>query len=470
MASSIITSIVTGGVNNHATVSEEANAYATDFITQGIVGAIGNTIGIAPCTGGFGISQSTSPAMTVDVNIGRAYVSGTPSGQSSQVLRARMSATYTGYIINSNASGSTKYDWIYLKLDPTTSANPGAAADDVISLYTSRSTSNASDNGTPPTYGIPLAVITVTNGASSIVNGNITDKRTNTTITPGNISVSGLVNTGDLQLRSISLETIKGDTQPNCVVSGCIWTGDAYASTRVASMTSGVVYINGKRLTVSAVVSRTFTASKDVYVDLLDNGDNTAIPVYTDATTNAASPSLAANSIRLAIVVVGASNIASVASINQGQIAKVLPIASNISYTVSDSLGNLICPRPGQNILAHRTQKGGAQGSITTMVDLTGQSAIVTVPEGRTVRITAGNALVSTVALDRGSLDIYEDGGSIYQSIQKCPGTDSLMITAEVYSTPSAGTHTYKVRASRISGTGTLTYGASPSFMAVELV
>ena len=32
------------------------------------------------------------------------------------------------------------------------------------------------------------------------------------------------------------------------VASGCVWTGDAYASTRAASMTSGVVYIDGKRL------------------------------------------------------------------------------------------------------------------------------------------------------------------------------------------------------------------------------
>lgn len=181
-SASIITSIVTGGSNNHATVSEEANAASTDFVTQGVVGAIGNSSGVAPCTGSFGVSQDSSPDMGVTVNLGKAYVTGTPSGQTSQTLRARMTSNYTVYAISANASGSTKYDWIYLKLDPTAANNPSAAADDPIVLYTSRSSSNTTDNGTPPTYGIPLAVVTVANGASSITNANITDKRVNTSI------------------------------------------------------------------------------------------------------------------------------------------------------------------------------------------------------------------------------------------------------------------------------------------------
>lgn len=182
MASSIITSIVSGGSNNHATVSEEVNAVATDFVNAGVVGAITNTGGVSPATGSFAINQSGTPAMTVDVSAGQAYVTGTPSGQSSQTLRARMASAYTAYAINANSSGSVKYDWVYLKFDATTAANPSASADDVITLYTSRSTSNTSDNGTPPTYGLVLAVITVANGASSIVNANISDKRVSNTL------------------------------------------------------------------------------------------------------------------------------------------------------------------------------------------------------------------------------------------------------------------------------------------------
>lgn len=176
-AASIISSVVTAGTNNHSTVSEEANAYATDFVSQGIVGAIGNSAGAGPSTGGFGLSQDASPDMGVLVNLGVGYVLGTPTSQGSQMLRARMTTNYTSYTINANASGSTKYDWIYLQLSATNAATPSASADNVITLLTSRSSSNVSDNGTPPTYGLLLGVVTVANGASSITNGNISDRR-----------------------------------------------------------------------------------------------------------------------------------------------------------------------------------------------------------------------------------------------------------------------------------------------------
>ena len=186
MASTIITSVVTGGSNNHATVSEEANAYATDFVSQGVLGSITNTAGAAPTTGSFGVNQNTGSDMNIKIlgsgnttsTYATAYVTCSPSSQDIQVLRARMSADYTAYSINSNSSGSTKYDWIYLQASATNANTPSSAADNVITLYTSRSSSNTADNGSPPTYGILLAVVTVANGATAITNANITDKRT----------------------------------------------------------------------------------------------------------------------------------------------------------------------------------------------------------------------------------------------------------------------------------------------------
>lgn len=183
MTASIITSVVTGGVDSHATVSEEANAYATDFVIAGIVGSVSNTGGASPSSGGFAVNQDASPDMGITISSGIAYVSGTPSGQDAQVLRARMTANYTSYTINSNSSGSTKYDWIYLVLSAPNASAPSSAADNVITLMTSRSSSNTSDNGTPPTYGLLLSVITVSNGASSIVNANIVDSRTQSFLT-----------------------------------------------------------------------------------------------------------------------------------------------------------------------------------------------------------------------------------------------------------------------------------------------
>lgn len=178
---SIVTGILTGGANAHQTTSEEANAWATDFISEGIVGSVGSTNGIAPTTGSFSINAQGTPDMTVAVGSGTAYVTGTPSSQASQTFRVKNSAT-SNVTISANSSGSTKYDWVYIKLDATKLNTPNSAADDVATLVTSRSSSASSDDGTPPTYGYALAVVTVANGAVSITNSNIRDLRTQSTI------------------------------------------------------------------------------------------------------------------------------------------------------------------------------------------------------------------------------------------------------------------------------------------------
>lgn len=175
----LLTGILTGGSNNHQTTSEEANGVYTDFISQGVVGTITNTAGVAPATGGLSVNAQGSPDMTVAVSSGVAYVTGTPTSQSSQTFRVKNTAS-ANVTISANSSGSTKYDWVYVKLDATKLNTPNTAGDDVATLVTSRSSSISSDDGTPPTYGYAIAVVTVANGASSITNGNITDKRAST--------------------------------------------------------------------------------------------------------------------------------------------------------------------------------------------------------------------------------------------------------------------------------------------------
>lgn len=176
--------ILTGGANNHTTSAEEANAVATDFVSEGIVSTVGNTSGVAPATGGFAVNASGTPDTNVQISSGSAYVTGTPSSQNSQTFRVKNSATYT-LAISSNSSGSTKYDWVYIKLDATKLNAPAVGADDVATLVTSRSSSAASDDGTPPTYGYPIAVVTVANGFSTITNGNIRDVRSQVSLNTG---------------------------------------------------------------------------------------------------------------------------------------------------------------------------------------------------------------------------------------------------------------------------------------------
>ena len=190
----IYANFITGGVNNHTTTSEEANSFATDFVTSGVVGTTTNTSGVAPMTGGLAVNAQGSPNMTVAVTAGQAYVTAVPSGQGSQRVRVYMSAN-ENVTIAANSSGSTRYDWVYMRVDAAKAAAPNLAGDDVASLVTSRSTSATSDDGTPPTYGIAIAVVTVANGATSITNGNIRDVRSQALITATSTNDTGWTTT-----------------------------------------------------------------------------------------------------------------------------------------------------------------------------------------------------------------------------------------------------------------------------------
>lgn len=166
------------------------------------------------------------------------------------------------------------------------------------------------------------------------------------------ISASGTDATANLNLRGKGLaKTVTigaGATKiylADYVSSGCVWTADSVGVNRNASMTAGVVVINGNPITVALVTARAFTASKDSYVDVLDNGDGTGLLVYTEVANNAASPALAANSIRIATVVTAVGSIAASTSIGQGGYANIAPLISSQVLKGFDSLGNKIYPK-----------------------------------------------------------------------------------------------------------------------------
>jgi len=188
---SLTVSILQGGTNSHTTTSEEVNYLATDLLSQGINGTLTNTSGVAPATGGFAVNAQGTPNMTVAVSAGTAYVTGTPTSGNSQLFRVKNSAS-TNVTISSNSTGGTRYDWVYIKLDPDKLKDPAVDASDVATMVTSRSTSASTDNGTPPTYGYCVAVVTVANGASSIDNASIADSRVNAGIPTAKINDSAV--------------------------------------------------------------------------------------------------------------------------------------------------------------------------------------------------------------------------------------------------------------------------------------
>lgn len=173
-------SVLTGGTSSYATTSEDINALATDILSQGVVGTIGNTSGVAPATGALAVNAQGTPNMTVAVTAGKAWVTVTPTSQGSQKLRANIAAQNA--TIAANSTGGTRYDWIYVAMSASGAANPAVDGTGVASITVSRSTSISTDNGTPPTYGYNIAKVTVANGATSITNGNIQDMRTAITV------------------------------------------------------------------------------------------------------------------------------------------------------------------------------------------------------------------------------------------------------------------------------------------------
>lgn len=76
----------------------------------------------------------------------------------------------------------------------------------------------------------------------------------------------------------------------------------AIASGLIASISSGVVYINGRRLTLNAA-SKTFTASKDTYVDVVAlSGTNTATLSYTEVNSGVSGSAPVSNGMHIGMV------------------------------------------------------------------------------------------------------------------------------------------------------------------------
>lgn len=295
----------------------------------------------------------------------------------------------------------------------------------------------------------------------------------NTTIQSTQVSndLTGLAN-GTNDTTNNSMSTFRSETVFDHVNSGCVWSGDSYAVTRNASQTSGVVYIAGVRLTVAAVAARLFTASKDTYIDINGSG----VQVYTEATNNAASPALAAGSIRIGIIITGATTIAAATSVNQGQETMVLPIASSIAYSVTDSLGNLICSRDWlRKVLGYRQIVANFSTASATQVQVTGLSVPVMIPTNRKVKITVSNAALGSSGAANISVSQIWDGVVVSGAqVGQANTTEVAGLNQQLYFdtelTPSATSKTYN--AGTQSGAGTLTWNCSslfPSYIKVEL-
>ena len=89
------------------------------------------------------------------------------------------------------------------------------------------------------------------------------------------------------------------------VVSGLVLTQDTLLD---GDITAGTAYITQALISVDAVVANGFTASKDTYVDVGNDG----VVTYTETVIDAGAPALAADAIRLYKVVTDGTTITSI--------------------------------------------------------------------------------------------------------------------------------------------------------------
>lgn len=168
--------IIQSGTSNYLTPAESFNVVATDLLTPGIVGSYTSTSGVAPTTGSFAVNAQGSPNMTVAVSAGQAYVSATPTSGTAQNIRVKLAAS-ENVTIAANSTGSTRYDFVYIKVDADKLNNPAADGTDVVTLTTQRSTTSTVDSNGALANALCIAIVTVTNGAVSIANADISDYR-----------------------------------------------------------------------------------------------------------------------------------------------------------------------------------------------------------------------------------------------------------------------------------------------------
>jgi hypothetical protein len=423
-----------------------------------------------------------------------------PHAQQHQSHNAEIKATQTklgtgastptsGKVLRSTGTGSSAWGQLDLTTDLASFTSAALRA-----VITDETGSGAAVFGTSPTIATPAVTggtfaspaLTTPSVVTSIndANGNEVIKTPATASAVNEVTVTNAVTGSDpsiapsgndtninLNLRGKGLAksvTVGAGAAPiyqfDFVLSGCVITADAAGSTLNWSMTAGVVVINGNPISVAALSAQVATGSRDTYVDVLDSGSGTGTVVVTGGnivTNNAVSPALASNSIRIGIIVTGATTIATTASINQGQEDRILPIVSSVPYAVTDSLGNLICPRDKERkLLGYRQIITNA--TATTIAQVTGLSCPVIVPANRKIEIevvgsdffASVNAIVTVTIWD----GVVGSGTQKARGLLNNGGTVATTVPAfaKAVTTPATSSKTYNVGLASSAGTATV--------------
>lgn len=112
------------------------------------------------------------------------------------------------------------------------------------------------------------------------------------------------------------------------------------------------------------------------------------------------------------------------------------------------------------------------QNTISTVTDLTGLSKAVTVLSGHRIKVTGYAEFSSSAAGNRADLWIYEGASALNRGTTTISDTGFTCSAVVVWvGTPSAGSHTYKLRGELGGGAGSVSMKAGatiPAFILIE--
>ena len=145
---------------------------------------------------------------------------------------------------------------------------------------------------------------------ANAINGNVQGSATSGSTTNVLADSLGELDMGDEINPRIRAAEVLGITVDTTTSSNAfVYTGltPATSANLTSDISAGTAYINGYRV-VKTATSKTYTASKDTYVDLSQTG----VFTYSEVANGGVTPSVAANSARLAKVVTSGTAITSV--------------------------------------------------------------------------------------------------------------------------------------------------------------
>ncbi len=164
---------------------------ATEGDIRGSFSDIIDVVGVKDLVGGHcAVTENSPAALSVLVAPGIVYIPNANYDElDSNTVKfwEAIITVPTTVVITANTSGSTRIDLICAKMD--TAVTPDEHASNIATLVAVAGTPGAGVPATPDNYA-KLAEIEVVNGASTIVNADITDSRVQSTINSDYISVT----------------------------------------------------------------------------------------------------------------------------------------------------------------------------------------------------------------------------------------------------------------------------------------